>query len=168
MRLSRTDLIPVMTIVAGGVIGASLSFGLLGSRSEDVSVAARSTEMQSMVIEGVAKGLTAPKDTDLIAFLERRYTEGRSIVCMYSDGDVFRLDFVDRYSDRVERSPYGQWQNPLVCIDGVAVETSIDLVPEDIESTQLLRQDVAVPLYGARGSDGVIRITLNTDPRRRP
>ncbi len=39
MRLSRRDFVPLLTIVAGGVIGASLSFGLLGSRSEDVSVA---------------------------------------------------------------------------------------------------------------------------------
>ncbi len=37
MRLSRTDLLPVLTIVAGGVIGASLSFSLLErSRSADV------------------------------------------------------------------------------------------------------------------------------------
>ncbi len=38
MRLSRTDLVPVLAIVAGGVIGASLSFSLLGSRSDDVLV----------------------------------------------------------------------------------------------------------------------------------
>ena len=36
MRFPRTDLVPVLAIVAGGVIGASLSFSLLGSRSEDV------------------------------------------------------------------------------------------------------------------------------------
>ena len=35
MRLSRTDLVPVLTIVAGGAIGFSLSFGFLGSRSSD-------------------------------------------------------------------------------------------------------------------------------------
>lgn len=35
MRLSRTDAVPVLAIVAGGVIGASLSFSLL-SRSDDV------------------------------------------------------------------------------------------------------------------------------------
>ena len=35
MRLSRTDLVPVLAIVAGGVIGGSLSFSLL-SRSDDV------------------------------------------------------------------------------------------------------------------------------------
>ena len=36
MRLSRTDLVPVLAIVAGGVIGASLSFGLLESGSDDM------------------------------------------------------------------------------------------------------------------------------------
>ncbi len=39
MRLSRSDLLPMLTIMAGGVIGASLSFSLLGSRSGDVPVA---------------------------------------------------------------------------------------------------------------------------------
>ncbi len=39
MRLSRTDLVPVLTIVAGGVIGASVSFSLLG-RSPAVDVPA--------------------------------------------------------------------------------------------------------------------------------
>ena len=37
MRLSRTDLVaPVLAIVVGGVIGASLSFSFLGSRSGDL------------------------------------------------------------------------------------------------------------------------------------
>ena len=37
MKLSRTDLVPMLTIMAGGVLGASLSIGLLGSRSDNVS-----------------------------------------------------------------------------------------------------------------------------------
>ncbi len=37
MRLSRIDLVPVLAIVAGGVIGASLSFSFVErSRSDDV------------------------------------------------------------------------------------------------------------------------------------
>ena len=37
MRLSRTDLVPVLAIVAGGALGASLSFSLLGrSPADDV------------------------------------------------------------------------------------------------------------------------------------
>ena len=35
MKLSRTDLLPVLTIVAGGLIGASLSFGFLGQSAAD-------------------------------------------------------------------------------------------------------------------------------------
>ncbi len=38
MRLSRTDFVPVLAIVAGAVIGASLSFSLLRSPSGDVPV----------------------------------------------------------------------------------------------------------------------------------
>ena len=37
MRRSRTDLVPVLAIIAGGVIGASLSFSFVAlSRSDDV------------------------------------------------------------------------------------------------------------------------------------
>ena len=35
MRLSRAHLVPVLAVVAGGVIGASLSFGLLGRSPDD-------------------------------------------------------------------------------------------------------------------------------------
>ena len=35
MRLSRTDFVPVLAIVAGGMIGASLSFSFLELRSAD-------------------------------------------------------------------------------------------------------------------------------------
>lgn len=37
MRLNRTDLVPVLTIVAGGLVGGLVSFSFLGPRSEDVS-----------------------------------------------------------------------------------------------------------------------------------
>ena len=43
MRLSRTDLLPLLTIMAGGVLGASLSLGLLG-RSLAVDVPAPTAE----------------------------------------------------------------------------------------------------------------------------
>ena len=37
MRLSRTDLLPVLTIIAGGVIGASLSLSVLGRSPDEPS-----------------------------------------------------------------------------------------------------------------------------------
>ena len=36
MRLPRTDVVPLLTIVAGGLVGGSLSFSLLGSGSDDM------------------------------------------------------------------------------------------------------------------------------------
>ena len=39
MRRSRMDFSPVVAIIAGGAIGFSLSFGFLGSRSNDVPAA---------------------------------------------------------------------------------------------------------------------------------
>ena len=38
MKLSRIDFVPLLTIVVGGVLGASLSLGFLGSRTDDVPV----------------------------------------------------------------------------------------------------------------------------------
>jgi hypothetical protein len=49
MSLSRTDLIPVLTIVVGGMIGASLSSGtLFVSRSADVSAPDSFVRIQRM------------------------------------------------------------------------------------------------------------------------
>ncbi len=36
MRLSQTDLFPVLTIVAGGLVGGLVSFSFLGSPADDV------------------------------------------------------------------------------------------------------------------------------------
>ena len=59
MRLSRTDFVPVLAIVAGGVIGASLSFGFLGSCSADVSVAVPvSATYQSVEASRLADSMT--------------------------------------------------------------------------------------------------------------
>ena len=55
MRLSRTGLVAVLAIVAGGVMGATLSFSLLGSRSNDVPAPVRSVpDGQSRVLDECA------------------------------------------------------------------------------------------------------------------
>ena len=75
MRLSRTDVFPVLTIMAGGVIGASVSFSLLGSRSTDV-----------------------PAPTPLVTV---RLLDGRSsMVDECADNRAYRLlDWVDECAD---------------------------------------------------------------------
>ncbi len=59
MRLSRTDFFPLLTIVAGGVIGASLSFSFLGSRSDDVPA-------PEPVVAPSATAELAPKQIDML------------------------------------------------------------------------------------------------------
>jgi len=54
MRLSRTDLAPVLAIVAGGVIGASLSFSFLGSPAVDVQPVAAEVQPVGAEVQPVA------------------------------------------------------------------------------------------------------------------
>ena len=68
MKLSRTPLLPLLTIVAGGVIGASLSFGFLGLRSDDVPVRALLYE-SSATLESATRA--ADQALQLDALIER-------------------------------------------------------------------------------------------------
>ena len=54
MRFSRTDFVPLLAIVAGGVIGASFTFGALVSRSPADDVPVRSPDGQSSVFDECA------------------------------------------------------------------------------------------------------------------
>ena len=52
MRLSRTDLLPLLAIMAGGVIGASLSFSFLGrSPANDVPPVTQTLYGSSVTVE---------------------------------------------------------------------------------------------------------------------
>ncbi len=54
MRFSRTDFVPLLVIVAGGVMGASFTFGALVSRSPADDVPVRSPDGQSSVFDECA------------------------------------------------------------------------------------------------------------------
>ncbi|MBN2897995.1 MAG: SusC/RagA family TonB-linked outer membrane protein, partial [Clostridia bacterium] len=65
--------------------------------------------------------------------------------------------------------------NPLIIVDGIAVESMNNLNPLDIESIQVLKDASSAAIYGSRASNGVIlistksgsvgelKITLNAD-----
>ena len=81
MRLSRTDLLPVLTIVAGGVIGASLSFGFLAlSRSDDVSAPVRPVPVRSP--DGQSRVFDECADDPVYRFLRSvdMVADGQSII----------------------------------------------------------------------------------------
>ena len=51
-------------------------------------------------------------------------------------------------------------QSPLIVLDGVAYEGSLNSInPQDIESMTILKDAAANSMYGARGANGVIMIT---------
>ena len=156
MRLSRTDFVPVLAIVAGGVIGASLSFGFLGSRSDDVP---------PVVYEYVAT-------LDPVQARPVPASPEGAMTCI-PNGVVFRAPSVNgsgpgpvtvKISPDERRGRY--LYEPLLCIDGMNVDL-LDLMripTEDIESIENLDADAAVALYGARrGSAGAILYTLKED-----
>ena len=57
MRLSGADFVPLLTIVAGGVIGASFTFGALVSRSPADDVPMRSPDGKSSVFDECAAAI---------------------------------------------------------------------------------------------------------------
>lgn len=48
---------------------------------------------------------------------------------------------------------------PLYVVDGVPLNSSVDLDPRSIESMQVLKDASATAIYGSRGSNGVILVT---------
>ncbi len=173
MRLSRTDFVPVLAIVAGGALGASLSFGFLGSRSDDVVFVAAPVVAPSATAELVSDRTYVLEKAKQLARSEEVRERG-SMACQY-DLETFSLDWND--SDPwVDLSPgelriWWQGNRSLICFDGVGVDTSIwdnNVFPASyFENTALLKADAAVPLYGAQVSAGVLRVTLWEDRRGR-
>ena len=160
MRLSRTDLVPVLAIVAGGVIGASLSFSFLGSRSDDV-------------VSGVTLGLlyeASATEEPVQARPVPASPEG-AMTCT-PNGVVYRIasewsrpDLVAVKISPDERRGRFLYQ-PIICVDGMNVDWTdlMRIPPEDFASIESLDAGAAVALYGARrGSAGAILYTLKED-----
>ncbi|MCD7938435.1 MAG: TonB-dependent receptor [Tannerellaceae bacterium] len=64
-------------------------------------------------------------------------------------------------------STFGDYKQPLVLIDGM--ERSLDLVdPEDIETFAVLKDATATALYGVRGANGIIVITIKRGKEGKP
>ena len=144
MRVSRTDLVPVVTIVAGGALGVLLTFSPLALRSpaDDVPAAVRYVPVHDV----------------------------QSRVFVSHTGHVYRFHSVD---PRPALSPDGQWipyrAQPLIYMDGVPVGTSFpeSLDPDNVVSIEAVKGDAAVELYGEEAHAGVYRITLRESRHRR-
>ena len=61
------------------------------------------------------------------------------------------------------------YAEPLIVVDGVAFEGSLNSIPtQDIESMTILKDAAANSMYGARGANGVVMITTKSGGNRRP
>ncbi len=88
MSLSRTDLVPVLAIVAGGVIGASLSFSFLGqSPTNDVS------SPDAVVVPSVTPELLVRVEHQgMVVTAGRIEFDGIVITPVVSSGEVLRSE----------------------------------------------------------------------------
>ena len=157
MRLSGTDLLPVLTIMAGGIVGTSLSFGFLGSRSADVP---------SVVYEYAAT--LEPVQARPVSPEGAMTCIPNGVVSSTPSVNGSRRDLVVKISPDERRGRF--LYQPLICVDGVNVDMrDLMRIPrEDIESIERLAADAAIALYGARrGSAGATLYTLKEDRRGR-
>jgi len=192
MRLSRTDLLPVLTIVAGGVIGASVSAGilmpnlLLMSRSGDVRaldpvVAPRATAESATPKRRRAIASLAIADMDIATIIAQAPDTPmqQMLRARTPDLDFTRLSGVAGSGSSINIRGFSSiaiGNQPRIYVDGVLVDNSYsnpidspldEVEPEDIESIEVLKGDAAVALYGEEASAGAILITLKKDRTRR-
>ena len=146
MKVSRTDLVPVLTIMAGGAIGVFLTLSPRGPWSpSDSAPGVRYVPVQN----------------------------AQSRVFVTRTGDVFRFRAADGDRSPLEVSPDGRWvayrAQPLIYIDGVRVGTSFPegLDPNDIASIESVKGDAAIESYGEEAYLGVYLISLKEAGRRR-
>jgi len=100
MRLSQTDLFPVLAIVAGGLVGASLSFGLLGSGSD---VPAPEPVVAPSEVLALGRVVTPPVTPELE--MPKRIGIDRMVVLtgtrMKGNGMVLMGDRIEVHGDRM-------------------------------------------------------------------
>ncbi len=129
MRLARADLFPVLTIMAGGVIGASLSFGLLGSRSDDVPVAdpVVRTEVNGAVTGRVLDASTGQPIVAVQVFISSLDMGGLT----YQNGRYLIQNVpVGTHTLSVSRIGYRNREVPITVGDGQTLEQDFSIAEE--------------------------------------
>ena len=107
MRLSRTDFVPVLAIVAGGLIGASLSFSFLGqSPADDVPSPGWQPDTEPPVfvmpdIEQSVRGDQIAIVLDRQAVIYKDGETGQNYVVRFTDEEQAAFERIEVFGRRV-------------------------------------------------------------------
>ena len=161
MKLNRTNVVPLLAIVAGGAIGASLSFSFLALTRSGVepepfgTVTGPVTDAQSGAVQ--LDPLVVPGTPEPIS--PRRFSSiliGNQPI-IYVDGirvdNSFGLGPDNGFAGFRDAGGSG----------GSALD---DINPEDIESIEIIKGPAAAKLYGIEASAGVIQIITKKERYR--
>ena len=155
MNLARSKRVAGLTILAGGVLGASLTFGFLGSRSDAVPahnpvVAASVTTEDRIEVVPVE---IAPHP---------RWTLFCPDTCRERPWVYMRLPLrKDGIVDLSFRPDVESQERALFYIDGVRFGSSdLSMDWRTVESVETVRGNAAVALYGEEAFAGVVLISL--------
>ena len=140
MTAHSKDLVPALTIIVGGVLGALLATSPLvrGAHSHSVPVAVRYVPVH----------------------------DAQARVFVSNSGRTYRFRSVTGDAESGGVSPDGPWfaygAKPLIYIEDVSVGNAfpVRLDPEKVASIEFVNRDAAVELYGEEARAGVYRIAL--------
>ena len=79
--------------------------------------------------------------------------------------DLGKKDNTQENKVNIQFSPksmfgFDKEKTPLYVVDGIEVESMEHVKPEEIESIHVVKDKAALKLYGSKGENGVILITL--------
>ncbi len=141
MRLSRTDLLPVLTIVAGAVVGASLSFTFLGSRSDDVSLPPASAEPASRATAqaGTVTGKVTDAQTGASVVAVQVYISDLDMGSLTQQNGSYHIQNVPAgtYTLSVSRIRYRSTEVQITVGGGQTLEHDFSIAEEAIQPNEI-------------------------------
>ena len=156
----------ILTLISTILLLASCGTAYLGGTSDDgtASQSGRATTQASDGDEMVNIGYQQIKKKDLTASVSKlnvgKEVSGYSNILEYLQGRIPGLDVNGtQVTIRGASSIYGS-NEPLYIVDSVPVDDISHIAPINIKSVEVLKDAASAAVYGARGANGVILITL--------
>ena len=155
-----------LTFSFTGMVSQEISIGIL--TQIDVTMLESTIGLEEVVVVGYGTMKKADVTSSVASvksdnFIKGSVTDAGQLI----QGKVAGLSIISPSGDptsstqillRGNTSLMGQNQNPLILIDGIPGDMKT-VVPQDIESIDVLKDGSAAAIYGTRGTNGVIFIT---------